>query len=82
MARPDVGGDFINEAVVRNLPRTGAWPADAHHLLHLHTNDCALVWLKVIGPQEIEILAKKLTTEPTPAGAAGRSRPVFSGSPR
>lgn len=33
MDSPD--GDFIDEAVVGDLPRTGAWPADAHHLLHL-----------------------------------------------
>lgn len=61
--RPNVGGDFIDEAVVRDLPRTGAWPADAYHLLHLHNNDSELVWLRVIGPQEIEVVARKLTTE-------------------
>ncbi|MEV4246708.1 hypothetical protein AB0J63_25200 [Streptosporangium canum] len=63
MNRPDAGGDFIDEAVVSDLPRTGAWPADAHHLLHLHNNDSELVWLKVIGPQEIEMVARRLTIE-------------------
>jgi hypothetical protein len=63
MNRPDVGGDFIDEAVVSDRPRTGAWPADARHLLHLHNNDSELVWLKVIGPQEIEVVARRLTTE-------------------
>ncbi|MER5628645.1 hypothetical protein ABT061_47290 [Streptosporangium sp. NPDC002544] len=63
MDSPDVEGDFIDEAVVRDLPRTGAWPADAHHLLHLHNNDSELVWLKVIGPQKVEMVARRLTTE-------------------
>ncbi|WP_433245860.1 hypothetical protein ACQPYK_44215 [Streptosporangium sp. CA-135522] len=63
MDRPDAEGDFIDEAVVSDLPRTGAWPADAHHLLHLHNNDSELVWLRVIGPQEIEMVARRLTTE-------------------
>ncbi|MGJ6964882.1 hypothetical protein ACSDR0_23510 [Streptosporangium sp. G11] len=62
MNRSDAGGDFIDEAVVRDLPRTGAWPADAHHLLHLHNNDSELVWLKMTGPQEIEMVARRLTT--------------------
>ena len=60
---PDVRGDLIDEAVVSDLPRTGAWPADAHHLLHLHNNDSELVRLQVIGPQEIEMVARRLTTE-------------------
>lgn len=39
MDSPDVGGDFIDEAVVSDLPRIGAWPADAHHLLRLHNKE-------------------------------------------
>ncbi|WP_329430118.1 hypothetical protein OG339_18360 [Streptosporangium sp. NBC_01495] len=69
MNRPNVEGDFIDEAVVRDLPRTGAWPAEAHHLLHLHNNDSELVWLKVIGPQEIEMVARRLTTEHRSGGS-------------
>ncbi|MGV9323692.1 hypothetical protein [Streptosporangium sandarakinum] len=72
MDRPDGGGDFIDEAVVSDLPRTGAWPADAHHLLHLHNNDSELVWLRLIGPQEIEMVARRLTTEHQ-SGARKRS---------
>ncbi|WP_433540683.1 hypothetical protein ACQP10_00845 [Streptosporangium sandarakinum] len=63
MDSPDVRGGFIDEAVVGDLPRTGAWPADAHHLLHLHNNDSELVWLKLIGSREIEVVARRITTE-------------------
>ncbi|GIH50859.1 hypothetical protein [Microbispora rosea] len=63
MDSPDVRGDFIDEAVVGDLPRAGAWPADAHHLLHLHNNDSELVWLRLIGPREIEVVARRITTE-------------------
>ncbi|MER5649221.1 hypothetical protein [Streptosporangium sp. NPDC002524] len=63
MDSPDAGGDLIDEAVVRDLPRTGAWPAEARHLLHLHNNDSELVWLKVIGPRKVEMVARRLTTE-------------------
>ncbi|MER5321942.1 hypothetical protein [Streptosporangium roseum] len=63
MDSPDAGGDFIDEAVVGDLPRTGAWPADAQHLLHLHNNDSELVWLKLIGPKGIEVVARRIATE-------------------
>ncbi|MYW00270.1 hypothetical protein [Streptomyces sp. SID3343] len=63
-ARMDGTGDwdeFVDEITVRDLPRTGPWPTWARHLLHHHNNETTMVWVKLIGPTEIEILARSLT---------------------
>ncbi|MYW00530.1 hypothetical protein [Streptomyces sp. SID3343] len=54
--------EFVDRIVVRELPRTGPWPTEARHLLHHnHNNDCIMVWVRLIGPSEIEILGRVLT---------------------
>jgi hypothetical protein len=53
----------IDEISVRRLPGTGAWPAEAHHLLQHHNNKTDLVWITLTGPTQIEIVARTLTSE-------------------
>jgi hypothetical protein len=55
--------DFVGEVVVRELPQHGPWPAEAHHLLHHHDNRCALQWLTIMGPSEVEILAERFSED-------------------
>ncbi|GAA3018059.1 hypothetical protein GCM10020229_31670 [Kitasatospora albolonga] len=65
-ARADFSGpdcDFVDEVVVRELPRQGPWPAEARHLLQHHNNRCALQWLTITGPSEVEILAEEFTAD-------------------
>ncbi|MFJ9712006.1 hypothetical protein [Streptomyces sp. NPDC101234] len=65
-ARADIGtpdGDFVDQAVVRELPQDGPWPVDAYHLLHHHNNRSVLQWLTVTGPSEVEIVAEELRVE-------------------
>jgi hypothetical protein len=58
---PDV--DFVDEVVVRELPRLGPWPVEARHLLQHHNNRRALQWLTIIGPSEVEILAEEFSDD-------------------
>lgn len=53
--------DFFDEIAVRRLPRTGPWPAEASHLLGHHLNESEMVWIRLIGPGEIEALARHVT---------------------
>jgi len=60
------GGDFhslVGGISVRRLPRTGAWPPEAHHLLGHHDNTAELVWLRLDGPTAIEAVAHGLRVE-------------------
>jgi hypothetical protein len=59
---------FIDDLVVCELPRRGPWPADTHHLLHLHNNDREQIWLKVVGPQGLEVVAAELVVSHHPGG--------------
>jgi hypothetical protein len=52
--------DFIDEIVVRRLPRFGPWPTVARHLLGHHTNESEMVWFRLNGPMEIEALARDM----------------------
>jgi len=54
--------DFIDEIPVRRLPRSGSWPPEARHLLQHHNNDSDLLWIKLTGPTQIEIVARTLAT--------------------
>ncbi|MFD7642097.1 hypothetical protein ACFV4P_15715 [Kitasatospora sp. NPDC059795] len=54
---------LVDEVVVRELPRWGPWPAEARHLLDHHNNRCALHWLTVVGPNEVEVLAEDLSID-------------------
>lgn len=60
MDSPGDWDDFIDEVSVRRLPSTGPWPPEAHHLLQHHNNDGELLWIRLIGPTEIEIVARAL----------------------
>ncbi len=61
--RFDGAVDFIDEIVVRRLPRTGPWPAQARHLLGHHLNESEMVWIVLKGPMEIEALAGDVTVQ-------------------
>jgi hypothetical protein len=63
MDSPGDWSDFIDETSVRRLPRSGSWPPEVHHLLQHHNNDTDLVWIMLIGPTQIEIVAETLATE-------------------
>lgn len=54
---------LILEASLRLLPQNGPWPEEARHLLHLHNNAAELVWLKLGGPAELEIVAHSLAVK-------------------
>ncbi|MFC4034473.1 hypothetical protein ACFO3J_23780 [Streptomyces polygonati] len=56
----------VDEIEVRELPRSGPWPAAARHLLHHHNNESALLWVRLIGPTDIEIAARELVARPAP----------------
>ena len=60
MDSPGDWNDFTDEISVRRLPRTGSWPPEARHLLHHHNNDSDLLWIRLIGPTRIEIVARTL----------------------
>jgi hypothetical protein len=59
----DPDGDFVDEVIVRELPQYGPWPDEARHLLQHHTNRCALQWLTIIGPSEVEIVAEEFSED-------------------
>jgi hypothetical protein len=63
MDSPGDWDDFIDEISVRRLPRTGPWPPEARHLLQHHNNDSDLLWIRLTGPTQIEIVARTLTAE-------------------
>ncbi|WP_214110475.1 hypothetical protein [Acrocarpospora catenulata] len=65
MDGPVEGDDLVDEIIVCELPKTGPWPADAHHLLHHHNNEADLLWLKIIGPREIGVVARTIKVGPT-----------------
>lgn len=54
---------LVGEISVRRLPRTGAWPPEARHLLGHHDNAAELVWLRLDGPTTIEAVARGLCVE-------------------
>jgi hypothetical protein len=60
MDSPGDWDDFIDEISVRRLPRTGSWPPEARHLLQHHNNDSDLLWIRLTGPTQIEIVARTL----------------------
>jgi hypothetical protein len=51
---------LVGEAMVRRLPRVGAWPPEAHHLLGCHDNVAEVVWLRLDGPTAVEVVAHGL----------------------
>jgi hypothetical protein len=63
MDGPGGWNDFIDEVSVRRLPGTGPWPPEAHHLLQHHSNDNGLLWIRLTGPTQIEIVARTLTIQ-------------------
>ncbi|WP_435134073.1 hypothetical protein [Actinacidiphila sp. bgisy144] len=54
------GHTFVDEIEVVDLPRVGRWPSQVHHLLSHHNNEAAMVWLQLIGPTTVEVLARTL----------------------
>ena len=60
MDSPGDWNDFIDEISVRRLPRTGPCPPEARHLLQHHNNNSDLLWIRVTGPTQIEIVARTL----------------------
>jgi hypothetical protein len=63
MDSPGGWNDFIDEVSVRRLLGTGPWPSEAHHLLQHHSNDTGLLWIRLTGPTQIEIVARTLTIQ-------------------
>ena len=63
MDSPGDWNDFVDEITVRRLPRTGAWPPGARHLLQHHSNDSDLLWMRLTGPTQIEIVARTLAAD-------------------
>lgn len=63
MDSPGGWNDFIDEVSVRRLPCTGPWPSEAQHLLQQHRNDNGLLWIRLTGPAQIEIVARTLTIQ-------------------
>lgn len=63
MDSPGDWNDLIDEVSARPLPRTGPWPPEARHLLQHHNNDSDLLWIRLTGPTQIEILARTLTVK-------------------
>jgi hypothetical protein len=56
----NAGHTFVDEIEVVDLPRVGRWPSQVHHLLSHHNNEAAMVWLQLIGPTTVEVLARTL----------------------
>ncbi len=59
---------FVDDIKVSELPCRGPWPREARHLLHHHNNESAMLWVRLIGPTEIEILARELVVHPRMSG--------------
>ncbi len=66
---------FFDDFEVRELPRDGPWPNEAKHLLHHHNNESAMLWVRLIGPTEIDIVARELIVKPTGAPITVQTRP-------
>ncbi|MFI5532918.1 hypothetical protein ACIA8O_30720 [Kitasatospora sp. NPDC051853] len=65
-ARADISSpdaDFVDQVVVRELPRYGPWPVEAHHLLQHHNNCSVLHWLTITGPSTVEIVAEEFSVD-------------------
>jgi hypothetical protein len=70
MVMDECGSDwcgFFDDFHVLELPRVGPWPDEARGLLHHDNNESALLWVRMTGPVEIEILARDLVVERTGA---------------
>jgi hypothetical protein len=68
--------EFIDEIEVRRLPRFGPWPAEAGHLLAHHGNASEMVWIRLGGPMEIEILACDMAVRWDLPAAGDLARPL------
>jgi len=59
---PDASGSFVDEAWVKVLPKVPAlWPADAEALVVRHEHLPDLIWLKVVGPTAVDVVAATIT---------------------
>lgn len=59
---PDAAGSFVDEAWVRLLPKAPAsWPDEAEALIVRHEHLPDLIWLKVVGPTTVEVIAATIT---------------------
>lgn len=72
---------FVGEVTVRRLPRVGAWPAEAHHLLGYHDNVAEVVWLRLDGPTAVEVVAHGLRVEEARDGTGVQQRGTATGAP-
>jgi hypothetical protein len=56
--RPDAAGSFVDEAWVKVLPNAPAsWPGGAEALVVRHEHLPDLIWLKVVGPTTVDVIA-------------------------
>lgn len=59
---PEASGSFADALEVVYLPRTEAgWPADAERLVTRHPGLPELVWFRLIGPTELDVIASTVT---------------------
>jgi hypothetical protein len=55
---PDPSGSFVDEAWVKVLPKVPKpWPGEAEGLVTRHEHLPDLIWLKVVGPTAIDVVA-------------------------
>jgi hypothetical protein len=74
VTRLHIDGDldsWVDELVVSRLPQFGPWPEEARPILMHHVNQSEVVWLRFIGPREIEVVARELRVEVADREAAG-----------
>lgn len=59
---PEAAGSFVDEAWVKVLPKAPAsWPAAAEALVVRHEHLPDLIWLKVVGPTMVDVIAATVT---------------------
>ena len=59
---PDAAGSFVDEAWVKVLPKAPAsWPGGAEELVVRHAHLPDLIWLKVVGPMAVDVIAATIT---------------------
>lgn len=59
---PPIDGSFVDEISLIHLPKLPhPWPADAAGRVRRFDGLCELVWLRIIGPAEIDAVASIVT---------------------
>ncbi|MEW2373472.1 hypothetical protein AB0940_29485 [Streptomyces sp. NPDC006656] len=59
---PELVGSFIDEISLIHLPKLPySWPADAAGRVRRFDGLCELVWLRIVGPAEVDAVASTVT---------------------